>query len=35
MEKLVEVAVMGELSLKYVPNNFVITGWATYLWSQR
>jgi len=20
---------------QYVPNNFVVTGWATYLWSQR
>ena len=20
---------------QYVPNNFVVTGWATYIWSQR
>ena len=20
---------------RYVPNNFVVTGWATYLWSRR
>ena len=20
---------------RYVPNNFVVTGWATYIWSQR
>jgi hypothetical protein len=20
---------------QYIPNNFVVTGWATYIWSQR